>query len=297
MPGRMTAPRLLINGATYLITRRCLRRKFLLRPGKLANRIFGYLLARAASRSGIRVHVFCFMSNHLHLVVTDPHSNLPRFTQYLDGLIARAINALYGLEQAFWDSESYSAVALAAPEDVLDKCAYVLANPVAAGLVPRGRKWPGLWSSPAEVGRTLEFERPAHFFRRGSYLPESIGLRLAVPRGFESEEAFRAQLEAELAVREERAAIGRTRFVGVARVLKLRVLDRPASRERRRALRPRFAAKCPKRRDALARRLKTFLAEYREALRSWREGDRAVVFPEGTYHMRVAHLVACAGAG
>jgi hypothetical protein len=36
------------------------------------------------------------MSNHLHLVVTDRRAELPRFCQFLFGVLARAINASYG---------------------------------------------------------------------------------------------------------------------------------------------------------------------------------------------------------
>jgi REP-associated tyrosine transposase len=293
----MTAPRQLLKGTTYLVTRRCLRRKSLLRPGKVPNLVFAYLLARAAQRSGVVVHAFCVLSSHFHLVVTDPGANLPLFHQYLDSLVARAINALYGLWDTFWDPDSYNATALDSAEDIIDRCAYVLANPVAAGLVRRARQWPGLWSSPADVGRTLEFERPAHFFDSAGYLPERIGLTLAVPPGCGSLEEFRTRLEAALAEREAKAASERTGFLGVTRVLKQRVLDRPASRERRRQLRPRFAARDQGRRLELARRLKVFLAEYREALLAWREGNRDVAFPMGTYHMRVAHLAVCNGSG
>ena len=67
MARSMTAPRLLIQGDTYLVTRRCLRRKFLLRPGKLPNLVFGYILARAAARSGVKVHVFCVLSDHMRV--------------------------------------------------------------------------------------------------------------------------------------------------------------------------------------------------------------------------------------
>jgi REP-associated tyrosine transposase len=43
-------------------------------------------------------------------------------------------------------------------------------------------------------------------------------------------------------------------------------------------------------------RLKSFLADYQEALQVWREGLVEPVFPSGTYLMRVAHGVACASA-
>jgi REP element-mobilizing transposase RayT len=270
---------------------------YLLRPGKLPNQVFGYLLGRAAARTGVQVHAYCVLSNHYHLVVTDPGANLPLFHQYLDGLVARAINALYGQWDAFWESDSYNAVVLETPEDVIDRCAYVLANPVAAGLVRKARKWPGLWSSPADVGRTIEFELPLHFFDRKGYLPKEIGLALAVPPGFASAEDFQGRLAVALEALEEKAARERTSFLGVARILKQRVLDRPASSRQRRTLRPRFGARDHGRRVDLASRLKAFLAEYREALAAWREGMRDVVFPRGTYQMRVAHKVLCCGSG
>lgn len=44
-------------------------------------------------------------------------------------------------------------------------------------------------------------------------------------------------------------------------------------------------------------RLKEFINSYREAFQEWREGLESVVFPEGTYLMRVLHGATCAGAG
>ena len=53
------------------------------------------------------------------------------------------------------------------PADIVDKVVYVLANPVTAGLVPRGRLWPGLWSAPREFGAApTEYLRPSFFFRK-----------------------------------------------------------------------------------------------------------------------------------
>lgn len=254
-------------------------------------------MARTAKLHRLKVHVFCFMSNHYHLVVTDPEARLPTALQYLDGLLARAINSLYGLRDHFWEGDSYNATLLDSPEVVVDRCGYVLANPVEAGLVDRARKWPGLWSSPKVIGEVLEFDRPSHFFRQLGYMPRSVQLKLEAPAGFESTAAFRAQLEASLASKEALARAKHQRFLGVARILKQRVLERPRTPEPRRRLRPRFAARDPGRRIELARRLKAFLAGYRDALLAWREGKRDVEFPEGTYLMRVAHQAVCAGAG
>jgi putative transposase len=95
------------------------------------------------------------LSNHVHLVVTDTRGQLPRFMQYLDSLVARAVNASLGRFERFWANDgSYSAVEPIDPADVVGKIAYVLANPVAAGLVRRAAQWPGLWTAPEQLGTT-----------------------------------------------------------------------------------------------------------------------------------------------
>jgi putative transposase len=297
----MTVPRQVLPGTTYLVTRRCLHRRFLLRPSRLINDTVGYLLALAATRYGIQVHVFCIMSNHLHLVVTDPDARLPAFSQFFDSLVARAVNAALGRWETFWAPGSYSAVTLGSTIDVVSKSAYVLANPVAAGLVRRARKWPGLWSSPSSASqRRLEFRRPRHFFRDRGNLPERVELELVPPPRF-SATAFWQLLEgklaeAEAAAQATAAATGRG-FVGVARVLKTRPSAGPDTRERRRGLKPRVACRDRwKRIEALAR-LAAFVDAYRSALRAWRGGRSDVIFPAGTYLVRVTHGVACAAPG
>ncbi len=140
LPSRrgMTAPRRVVPGTRYLLTRRSSERRFFLRPSRTVNHILRYVLAVATQRYGVALHAFCVLSTHLHLVLTDVKGNLPEFERYLHSLIARSINALHGHFESFWAPGSYSAVALLASEDVVSKCAYVLCNPTTAGLVRRG---------------------------------------------------------------------------------------------------------------------------------------------------------------
>lgn len=293
----MTAPRQILAGATYLITRRCAQRQFLLRPSKTVNDVFRYVLAVAAARFGILVHVYCVLSNHYHLVVTDPHARLPEFHQLLDSLVARALNFSLGRCESFWAPSSYSAVSLASVEDIVDKAAYVLANPVAAGLVRFGSLWPGLWSAPERIGGPpTEVRRPSHFFDPKGAMPETSTLEPAVPPGFESAEDFRSQLTAALARREEEASrLHGGRFVGIARVLAQEPTARPAVDEPRRSLNPRIAARDKWKRIEALRRLKAFLTAYRAAWTARRAGDLRAAFPLGTYLLRVMHGVPCAG--
>jgi putative transposase len=296
----MTAPRQVLPGTTYLITRRCSERRLFLRPSRLTNAIFLYVLAVAARLHRVRVHALCVLSNHYHLLVSDPEARLPAFMQYLDSLVARAMNAALGHREGFWSSDvSYSAVAHGAMEDVVRKTAYALANPAAAGLVRTGREWPGLWTAPEELGvATLTASRPDVFFDPDGGMPASVELPLTVPDGFESAEDFQALVRGALEELEDDArramtAAGR-RFLGRARVLAQNPFSRPASDEPLVNLSPRIAAKDKWTRIEALSRLVDFLHAYRAAWARMRAGVRDVVFPAGTYRLRVELGVACA---
>jgi putative transposase len=295
----MTVPRRVLPGTTLLITRRCLGRMFLLRPSKQINRLIGYILAVAAARYEIQVHCFCVLSNHFHLVITDTKGTCPAFMRDLCALIARSCNSLLGRWEHFWAPGSYSAVALLTPADTIDKMAYVLANPAAAGLVQHCREWPGLWSSPTAIGGDpLRFDRPTHFFRQSGPLPATAVLQLVCPPGFTSCEDLRTQLLEKVAALELEAALKHERrghrWLGINSALAQNPLARPESSETRRGLNPRIASRDKWKRIEAIGRLKEFLRQYRQAWKAFAAGIRDTVFPLGTYWMRVAHGVTCA---
>ncbi|MEL6189003.1 MAG: transposase [Myxococcota bacterium] len=62
-----------------MVSRRCVGRMFRLVPLKPVNLILWYCLAVALSATGVEIHEFCFMSNHVHLVVTSTRGELPNF--------------------------------------------------------------------------------------------------------------------------------------------------------------------------------------------------------------------------
>jgi REP element-mobilizing transposase RayT len=301
----MTAPRQVLPGTTYLVTRRCTQRQFLLRPSAELGAIFVYVLALAARRYGVQVHAFCVLSNHVHLVVTDPDARLPAFAQYLGALVARAANVLLRRSESFWAPGSFSAVALAAREDVVAKAAYVLANPVTAGLVHRAREWPGPWTAPEQLGRAaLTATRPDGFFRKKGSLPDNVELQLTTPPAVGHIDAFRVDVAEELDALErtahrERGATGDEPgapggFLGAARVLAQDPRDHPRTWEPRGTLNPRVAARDKWKRIEVLKRLVQFLKAYRAAWRARLAGDDAALFPAGTYLLRVAHRVRCA---
>jgi REP element-mobilizing transposase RayT len=297
----VTDPRRVLPGTTYLVTRRCTQREFLLKPSAFVNRVFKYVLAVAAERYQIRIHALCVMSNHVHMVLTDPRANLPEFARVLDGVVARALNAHYKRRENFWAPGSYSAVELTSPDDVVEKIAYTLANPASADLVEHGRQWPGLWSPPRSIGQPGEvIDRPDQYFTPEGFMPEQIALEFALPPGFESLGVFVSLVVGRLTDMENVAAARRqakgSKVLGVRRVLSQPHTDRPSTEEQRSELNPRIAAGDRETRAAILRKLFGFLEEHREALLRYCEGRRNAVFPYGTYLMRVRFGVACASS-
>jgi putative transposase len=293
----MSQPRSILPGATYLLTRRVLRRHFLLRPDAAITGLILYALAVSARRFGVHVHALCAMSTHLHLVVTDEKGILPSFLQFFHRIVALGTKVLRRWEGPVWDHEPTSVVRLTTREAIVEKIAYTLANPVAAGLVRHASEWPGAKVLVDELGiGVLRAARPdVYLDPTNPAWPEEATLELSLPPAFEAGEAegFRREVAAEL-VREEakaHAELSAEGVLGAERAGSVSPHDRATSFEPLRALNPTFAVGHGSK-DAwriAAAAVRTFRAAYRVALGRWRQGVRDVLFPEGTWWMRVFH--------
>jgi putative transposase len=176
----MTCPRRIVPGTTYLLTRRCTQRRFMLVPRGIVPELFGGCVALTAESHGVLVHAVTVMSNHYHAVVTDQHGNIPEFCRDVHSLSARALNAHLGRWEALWSAQRLSLVELVDAPDVWDKLVSTLTNPVAAGLVSRSSEWPGLRTRPVDLRRApAVFKRPRTKFFRRSGLPSEVALRLS----------------------------------------------------------------------------------------------------------------------
>ena len=98
------------------------------------------------------LHAYCVMSNHVHLLVTIRHEHRPFHLtlKSLKGYSARKANELLSRTgQPFWQPESYDHVV----RDVKEFnriVAYILNNPVKAGLVESWEEWPhSYWAEKA----------------------------------------------------------------------------------------------------------------------------------------------------
>ncbi|WP_437965989.1 transposase [Sorangium sp. So ce260] len=295
----MSQPREIVPGATYMITRRVLRRHLLFRPDAAITQLLVYTLAVSTRRFGIQVHALCAMSTHLHLIVTDTNGVLPRFLHFFHRIVALGTKVLRTWEGPVWDHEATSVVRLLTRAAVVEKIAYVLANPVAAGLVRHAHQWPGATVGVDELGRgVLRAARPsAYLDPENPQWPEEATLPLALPPVIEqdSAEGFRQQVATELDRQEAQAHAEMQRqrhhFLGADQASKISPYERATSLEALRKRNPTFAVGRGQgdawRIAAVA--VRAFRASYRAALERWRAGVRSVVFPAGTWWMRALH--------
>jgi REP element-mobilizing transposase RayT len=101
-------------------------------------------LRRTAEREGWRVHAYCLMNNHIHLVVETPEQTLGSGMRRLLGGYAAGFNRRHGRYGHLFGGP-YSASLVNTDAYAIQVCAYVVLNPVRAGLVNDAADWP--WSS------------------------------------------------------------------------------------------------------------------------------------------------------
>jgi putative transposase len=273
-----------------MLSRRTTQRQFLLRPDDATNNNYVYCLAEAALRFGIVVLITQMMSNHHHTIFYDPHGLVNEFMEHFHKMFARSQNALRGRWENLWASEPPSLVQLVDREDVIRKMVYVATNPVKDGLVERVHHWPAANALAALMHkRPLRAHRPSHFFRENGRMPETVELELSIPEHLGDRDSLVAEVAARSArleeeFRTERIKAGRP-ILGRRRVLDQDWRDSPRSKEARREIRPRVAAKNQWARIATLQQNKEFIRAYKIARKAWKLGT-PVVFPAGTYWLR-----------
>lgn len=295
----MSLARSIHPGTTYLITRRVEQRRCLLRPDPAMTAFIRYAFVLAAQIHKIELHAVCAMSTHIHYVVSDPKGDLPRFLAKFHRLVARGVQQVRRWDGAVWNRSQTSVVKLCTREAIVEKIAYTLANPVQAGLVRHAWEWPGFKTSIDDIGNaTIQAERPQRVFDpKNPKWEKRASLEVTLPPSIthENAAAFIADIKLELANLESaaHAAIPKYKVLGAPRVRKICPNSRATSREPRNQRNPSFAVGRGNA-DALRKEkqaLRDFRSAYKKALDEWRSGNRAVVFPAGTYAMRVLHNV------
>ncbi len=282
-------PRPVIQGRTYMFTRRCSERRFFLRPDDETNNTFWYCLGWAAQKHGMVLHAAVALSNHVHICATDRRGVYPDFLRDFHGLLARAMNALRGRWEYFWDANQASVVLLEDDAAQLDKLVYVLANPLA--LVKKATQWPGATSvHTLASGASTTATIPKYFFRddkAGGAMPPSVSINFQPPPALAH--LSRGQYAATVSDLVSIAATNRRKnsipVLGPEKILAQHWNDSPSTPEPRRQMSPTVACRDKRRRIECLQLNKAFQTVHRHAFDAFRNGLKAI-FPFGTWAMR-----------
>jgi len=185
-PAAVTAPRIIVPGATTAITRRTTLRKGFLAPwDPRVQQAWLYSLADAQRNTDVAVHHSNLVIDHHHTNVTPASDNLPEFVRRLHHDVSCSLNTLLTLERydaprELFDGRSAHYMRLLDAPAQASHLIYEYLNCVAAGLVDRPEHMPGygfdfeLWL----VGH-LDVRRPDFYFKHDR--PEVMRMEVTPP--------------------------------------------------------------------------------------------------------------------
>ena len=87
-----------------------------------------------------RIHAYCLMGNHYHLLVETPEGGLSRGMRSLNGRYAEWFNWKHKRRGHLFEGR-FRSVLVQKETHLLELCRYVVLNPVRAGLVKRVGDW------------------------------------------------------------------------------------------------------------------------------------------------------------
>jgi putative transposase len=102
------------------------------------------LLGAVCRRFNWRCHAWCQMTNHYHVVVETPETNLAHGMRQLNGVYTQYINRQHRRVGHVFQGR-YKAILVERDAYLLELARYVVLNPVRAGMVAAPGDWP--WSS------------------------------------------------------------------------------------------------------------------------------------------------------
>jgi putative transposase len=287
------------DGALVEVTTRTLHSRYLLRSSRELDEIIVGVLGRAQRLYEVRVCGYLFLSSHYHLLLdVDNARQLTLFMAYVNSNLAREISRLHRWPEKIW-SRRYQAIVISDEEAArIARLRYLLANGCKEGLVARPQDWPGVHVAKALIqgedligtwfDRTQEYaarNRGEKFDRLQYASPETLYLSPLPCWKHLAKEAWRTRalsLIQEIAA-ETKAQLSRTgsQPLGAAAILSQHPHHRPEKQKRSPA--PLFHAFSAAARRELWEAYRLFVGAYRQAADKLRAGNRAAVFPLGSF--------------
>jgi putative transposase len=98
--------------------------------------VFRNCIQSASERTGCQIHAYVLMTNHVHLLMSQPHSGaIGKMMQSVGGRYARYFNDRFGRTGTLWEGR-YRATVINSDLYLFTCCRYIEENPVRAGMVP-----------------------------------------------------------------------------------------------------------------------------------------------------------------
>lgn len=133
--------RIAYPGAFYHVTSRGNERRDVFKSQRDREKFLEYLES-ATVRRGARVHAYCLMSNHYHLLLETPEGNLSAIMQHINGAYTIYFNTKRRRFGHLLQGR-YKAILVEREEYALELSRYIHLNPVRAKMVerPEGYRW------------------------------------------------------------------------------------------------------------------------------------------------------------
>lgn len=106
--------------------------------------IFLEVLVDVQHRLNWTIHAYCLMSNHYHLLIETPDSNLSKGMRHLNGVYTQRFNRSHKRAGHVFQGR-YKAILVQKDNYLLELSRYIVLNPVRARMVRSAKDWP--WSS------------------------------------------------------------------------------------------------------------------------------------------------------
>lgn len=135
--------RLWFPGATYHLMERGVRRQSIFEE-EMDYQIFLAILKRATEKYEAKVHAYCLMTNHIHLLLETGEYEIGIIMQKIAGDYARTFNSKYGYRGHVFE-DRYKSVIVKDDWYFLQTSRYIHLNPVRAKMVSCAEEYK--WSS------------------------------------------------------------------------------------------------------------------------------------------------------
>ena len=287
----------------YLITTRTAGSKLWLINNKYLEELILGSLARYQEIYGVVIYGFILMGNHYHLIAKFPNCNRAQFMRDFNSAVGRLVGRYVKSHgrRSVW-ARRYSYQVLPRAEDIRHWFYYVALNPVSSGLVRSVKDYPAYNSYfDAAAGRS----RTVSWIDWSSYIiakrfqaeltPEAFKKEYTLRYSRLPEEESKSQLEyekelsAELYEREaeivkDRLSEGKG-FLGTQRIREQTpgALPRSTKTSSRYSFRPLVLTLCYETKKLYLQMYFAIKDAFLEASYAYRNGDKSVLFPSGTY--------------